>query len=109
MNYTLKIVINSLKNYAKISELKYYKGDICACDLLVDIDRIVELAALTVKQKIIVERLWKQGLKQCDLAKEMGISQPMIFKHVGYITVKLKRIVDTWNKEEDMDGDVVAK
>lgn len=91
--YTVPFIVSLIQNKDKISESRFYKADLVASDLLMDLEIVLEMASLTDKQKYILENCWIKGYTQVEVAEKMGITQQMCEKHSRAIKKKIKRIL----------------
>lgn len=92
-NYTVPFIVSLIQNRDKISEQRFYKADLSACDMLMDMEMIIERANLTDKQRFILENCWVKGYTQEEVAQKMGITQQMCEKHSRAIKKKIRRIL----------------
>jgi DNA-directed RNA polymerase specialized sigma subunit len=92
-NYTVPFIVSLIQNKHKIGESRYFKADLSASDMLMDLDEIVAKAKLTDKQMYIMENYWIAGYTQAEVAFKLGITQQMIEKHSKAIKKKVKKIL----------------
>lgn len=91
--YTVPFIVSLIQNKDKIGESRFYKADLSACDILIDLDTILEKANLTAKQQYILENCWIKGYTQDEVAKKLGITQQMCVKHCNAIKKKIERVL----------------
>lgn len=89
-----------LEGYEDLQEKKMYAGKWHLADELMTLDRAIELADLTDKQREALSLYFRYDLGQEDAAQRMGISQPMITKHVGTAIKKIANIYEKWEALE---------
>lgn len=92
-NYSVPFMISIIQNRYKIGESRFFKADLSASDMLIDLDSVIDKANLTDKQKYIMEHYWIRGFTQEEVAKTMGITQQMCEKHSRAIKKKIKKIL----------------
>lgn len=92
-NYSVPFIVTLIQNRDKISEQRFYKADLTACDMLMDMEVIIERASLTAKQRYILENCWVNGYTQEEVAKTLGITQQMCEKHSRAIKKKIKKVL----------------
>lgn len=93
LDYSVPFVVGLLQNMDKISEKRYYKADLSASDLLLDLELIVRKANLTDKQFYILTHYWIEGYTQEEVAQNLGITQQMVEKHTRAIKKKIHKIL----------------
>lgn len=86
-------IVSLIKNRDKVSEARFYKADLAASDLLMDLDLIIERIHLTDKQRFIMRRYWIEGYTQEEVAKELHVTQQMIEKQCRYIRKKIRKVL----------------
>ena len=89
--YTVPFIISLIQNKYKIGESRFFKSDLAASDMLMDLECILEESKLTDKQDYILNNYWIAGFTQEEVAKQLGITQQMIEKHSRAIKKKIKR------------------
>ena len=92
-NYTVPFIISLIQNKLKIGESRFFKADLSASDMLLDLDYILEKSNLTDKQKYILDNYWIAGYTQDEVAKQLGITQQMVEKHSRAIKKKVQKIL----------------
>lgn len=92
-NYSVAFVVSLIQSMEKIAEARYYKEDLTASDLLMDLELIIEQARLTDKQAYILKAYWTDGYTQDEVAKTLGITQQMCEKHCRAIKKKIKKVL----------------
>ena len=92
-NYTVPFIISLIQNKMKIGESRFYKADLSASDMLLDLDSIIYKANLTDKQRYILDNYWIAGYTQDEVAKQLGITQQMVEKHSRAIKKKVQKIL----------------
>lgn len=91
--YTVPFIISLIQNKYKIGESRFYKADLSACDMLMDLESIIDKSNLTDKQSYIVENYWIAGFTQEEVARKLGITQQMVEKHSRAIKKKIKKVL----------------
>ncbi len=89
-----------LEGYEDLNEKKMYAGKWHLADELMTLDRAIELADLTDKQREALSLYFRYDLGQEDTAQRMGVSQPMITKHVATAIKKIANIYEEWEALE---------
>ncbi|MFT8313279.1 MAG: hypothetical protein ABF633_03375 [Clostridium sp.] len=92
-NYTVEHIISLLQNKHKLGESRYYKADLEASNLLMDLDLIIEQSQLTKKQQFIVDHYWIAGYTQEEVASKLDITQQMVVKHCNAVKKKIERVL----------------
>lgn len=87
-----------MQNYYKLKESRFYKGDLTASEILLDVDTIIAEANLNERQSFVLEQYWKQGSTQEDVAKQLGVSQQMVEKHCKRIKAKIEIVLMGWGE-----------
>lgn len=91
--YTVPYIVSLIQNRDKVSEQRFYKADLSASDLLMDLEIILNKAKLTDKQRYILENCWVEGYTQDEVALELGVTQQMVEKHCRAIEKKIRKIL----------------
>ncbi|OAA90881.1 hypothetical protein [Clostridium ljungdahlii] len=60
-NYTVPFVVKMIQEIYKLDEQRFYKADLSASDLLMDLNLILSKINLTNKQAFILEKYWQEG------------------------------------------------
>lgn len=97
-NYTVNGVIELIKNYYNLKEVRLYRGDSFASDLVLDIDLILDKCNLSERQFVVVDKCWKEGWKQEEVADLLGVSQQMVDKHTRSVKKKIEKILIEWGE-----------
>lgn len=92
-NYTVPFIVSLIQSREKIAEARYYKEDLTASDLLMDLELIIQQARLTDKQAYILKKYWIEGYTQEEVAKTLGITQQMTEKHCKAVKKKIKKVL----------------
>lgn len=92
-DYTVPFMVSLIQNSRKIGEQRFYKADLSASDLLMDLDIVLDRASLTDKQRYILENYWIAGYTQEEVAKTLGITQQMVEKHCRAVKKKIRKIL----------------
>lgn len=96
--YSVPFMVSLAQNSEKISEQRFYRGDISASDLLMDLEILIKTAEFTDKQLFILNHYWIQGYTQEDVADKLGITQQMVEKHTRAIKKKIDRVLQKWGE-----------
>ncbi|HID0815726.1 TPA: sigma factor-like helix-turn-helix DNA-binding protein [Clostridium botulinum] len=91
--YTVPFIVSLAQNRDKISESRFYKADLSASDLLMDLEIILDRANLTDKQRYILENCWIKSYTQEEVACDLGVTQQMVEKHCRAIKKKIRKIL----------------
>ncbi|MGM0836027.1 MAG: sigma factor-like helix-turn-helix DNA-binding protein [Bacillota bacterium] len=59
-----------------------FAGDYAACDVLIDLERAIELAGLTARQRQALGLVYEADLTQVEAGRRMGISQQAVEQFV---------------------------
>ncbi|AOC55312.1 sigma factor-like helix-turn-helix DNA-binding protein [Bacillus pumilus] len=81
-----------LADYTTLRQRRFL-GDMAACDILIDLDRAIELAALTGKQYEALRLVYFEDFTQVEAGKQLGVRQDVISQH---ITVAISKIADIY-------------
>lgn len=92
-NYTVPFIVSTIQSMDKVSESRFYKADLTACDILLDLEIILEKARLTDKQQYILDQCWIKGYTQDEVAQKLGVTQQMVEKHCRAIKKKVRKIL----------------
>lgn len=96
--YTTPFIVALIQGRERIKEQRFYKSDLSASDMLLDLELIVELANLTEKQSYILEKYWVEGYTQSQVAEGLGITQQMVEKQTRAIKKKITRVLEEWGE-----------
>ncbi|WMU08085.1 hypothetical protein vBCtySFA67_00067 [Clostridium phage vB_CtyS-FA67] len=91
--YTTAKVVALIKNRNKIAESRFYKADLTASDLLIDLDDIIVRIELSDKQAYIVQKHWIEGYSQPEVARKLNVTQQMVLKQCQYIKNKIEGVL----------------
>lgn len=91
--YTVQYIVTLTQNLHKVSEQRFYKADLAASVLLMDLELILGRAKLTEKQEYILRKYWIEGYTQEEVACSLGITQQMCEKHSRAIKKKLSKVL----------------
>lgn len=75
---------------------RQYAGDYDACVILVDLERALELADLTAKQRQALHLVYVEDLTQEAAGKRIGISQQAIEQHVDKAIEAIAEVYFYW-------------
>ncbi|GEM_PF-2646900 len=92
-------VMRLLENRPYLAERRY-KGDTSACDLLLDLDGAMCLAALTSRQAEAISYVYDQGCTQAGAAWHMNISQQAVRQLLHAACRKIAMIYWYWDGKE---------
>jgi len=56
-------------------KLRRFAGDYSACDVLIDLERAIELAGLTARQAEALNLVYEADLTQVEAGRRMGIAK----------------------------------
>lgn len=69
-----------LHDYHKIKEARFFANDLTISDLLMDFD-LALVRALTERQRQVIYFSYYVDMKQCDVAKRLGLTQQTVQEH----------------------------
>jgi predicted DNA-binding protein (UPF0251 family) len=72
------------------------RGDYAASDILIDLERAIELADLTDRQRQALALIFERDLRQADAGKAMGVRQDTVSKLVKSALVKIAAVYEKW-------------
>ncbi len=81
-----------LADYTTLRQRRFL-GDMAACDILMDLDRAIELAALTGKQYEAIRLVYFDDLTQVEAGVALGITQITVRE---YLETAINKIVDIY-------------
>lgn len=81
-----------LADYTTLRQRRFL-GDMAACDILIDLNRAIELAVLTGKQYEALRLVYFDDLSQTQAGAVLGVRQDVISQH---ITVAINKIADIY-------------
>ncbi|MGM0966964.1 MAG: DUF134 domain-containing protein [Bacillota bacterium] len=84
-----------LADYTTLRQRRFL-GDMAACDILIDLDRAIELAALTGKQYEALRLVYFDDLSQTQAGEALGVSQKNVFKNLESAVSKIADIYYYW-------------
>lgn len=87
-----------LQNYYKLKEARFYKGDLSASAILVDVDSLIARSNLNEKQAYVVQYYWKEGYTQEEVATHLGVSQQMVDKYCKRVKSKIEGELKKWGE-----------
>lgn len=96
--YTVPFIVAAIQSMDKLKVQRFYKNDMAISDILLDVELLLEQAALTNKQKYILEKYWIGGYTQEQVANMLNITQQMVEKHTKAIKKKFKKVLETWEE-----------
>ncbi|PRO41443.1 sigma factor-like helix-turn-helix DNA-binding protein [Bacillus sp. LLTC93] len=84
-----------LADYTTLRQRRFL-GDTAACDILIDLERAIELAALTGKQYEALRLVYFDDLTQTQAGVVMGIAQQNVNNYLDYALSKIADIYYYW-------------
>lgn len=81
-----------LADYTTLRQRRFL-GDMAACDILIDLNRAIELSSLTGKQYEALRLVYFDDLSQTQAGVALGVRQDVVSQH---ITVAINKIVDIY-------------
>lgn len=90
------------ENIHALNERKY-KGDTDAICILLDLERAIELAKLTNRQRQALYYIYVEDMKQVEVGEMLGIAQPNVKIYSNHAINKLVRIYKEVYKFGDSD------
>lgn len=84
-----------LRDYHAL-KARQYDGDYDAVILLVDLERAIELAGLTERQREALRKVYIDGLTQEDAGKLLEVGQDVISYHIAVAADKIAAVYERW-------------
>ncbi|WP_309415836.1 DUF134 domain-containing protein [Bacillus pumilus] len=84
-----------LADYTTLRQRRFL-GDMAACDILIDLDSAIELAALTGKQYEALRLVYFDDLSQTQAGVVMGITKQNVHKYLETCATKIADIYYYW-------------
>ena len=84
-----------LRDYHAL-KARQYDGDYDAVILLVDLERAIELAGLTERQREALRLVYYEDLTQADAGWEMGLARETIKTYADSAIKKIAEIFEYW-------------
>ncbi|APP15633.1 RNA polymerase sigma factor sigK sigma-K factor [Bacillus altitudinis] len=84
-----------LADYTTLRQRRFL-GDTAACDILIDLERAIELATLTGKQYEALRLVYFEDLSQTQAGAALGVSQKNVFKNLESAVSKISDIYYYW-------------
>ncbi|GIQ70912.1 sigma factor-like helix-turn-helix DNA-binding protein [Xylanibacillus composti] len=92
-------VTRLLENRPYLAERRY-KGDTSACDVLLDLDGAMTMAALTNRQAEAIFYVFDRGCTQASAARHMNITQQAVRQLLLAACRKIAMIYWYWERDE---------
>lgn len=67
-------------------------------DTVIDSERAIKKAGLTVQQQKVIELRWILGYTQNEVAEIMQLSQPTVLQHEQYAKKKVQKVLEEWGR-----------
>ncbi|MCA6607458.1 sigma factor-like helix-turn-helix DNA-binding protein [Bacillus safensis] len=84
-----------LADYTTLRQRRFL-GDMAACDILIDLNRAIDLAALTGKQYEALRLVYFDDLSQTQAGAALGITKQNVHKHLETCAAKISDIYYYW-------------
>lgn len=84
-----------LRDYHAL-KARQYDGDYDAVILLVDLERAIELAGLTERQREALRKIYNEGKTQDVTAYELGITQQAVSIYLNSAARKIAAVYEAW-------------
>lgn len=84
-----------LRDYHAL-KARQYDGDYDAVVLLVDLERAIELAGLTERQREALRKVYEEGKTLEDAGYELGISFQAASKNINSAVKKIATVYEAW-------------
>ncbi|HBU90232.1 MAG TPA: RNA polymerase subunit sigma [Bacillus pumilus] len=84
-----------LAEYTTLRQRRFL-GDMAACDILIDLERAIELAALTGKQYEALRLVYFDDLSQTQAGAALGVRQDVVAQHIAVAVNKIADIYYYW-------------
>lgn len=97
-NYTVPFIVAVVQSVDKLQTQRFYKNDLAISDILLDLDLLMEQAALTEKQQYILTKYWIEGYTQEQVANMLNITQQMVEKHTKAVKKKFQKVLESWGE-----------
>lgn len=65
-------------------------------DTVIDSERAVKEAGLTLQQQKVIELRWILGYTQHEVGEIMQLSQPTVLQHEQYAKKKVQKVLEEW-------------
>lgn len=83
---------------------RQYAGDYDAVIILADLQRAIDMAALTWRQKSALEHIFMDDMTQREAGQEMDIAQIGVKRHIDVALTKIAEVYAKWAEKERRDG-----
>lgn len=93
---TRKGVHRLLKDIHEIAALPYEKGDFSAIDILLDLNRAIQEADLTYRQRQSIYYYYVKDMEQKDVAAIMGIDESTETRHRQGALKRIAQVFKKW-------------
>ena len=67
-------------------------------DIVIDSERAIKEAGLTLQQQKVIELRWVEGDTQQEVADMLQLSQPTVLQHEQYAKKKVQKLLDKWGR-----------
>lgn len=84
-----------LRNYPAFCS-RQYAGDFAATDILIDLERAIELAKLTDRQREALRYVYEEDLQQRRAGELMGVSQQSVAEYEATGVAKIAEVYEAW-------------
>ncbi|MCY7451796.1 DUF134 domain-containing protein [Bacillus altitudinis] len=84
-----------LADYTTLRQRRFL-GDMAACDILIDLDRAIELASLTGKQYEALRLVYFEDFTQVEAGKQLGVAQKNVSEAVDRAVCSIADIYYYW-------------
>lgn len=95
--YTSKGIGRLLKDFHKLRNRAFEKGDIAAIDITLDLKTAIKAAKLTDKQAEALFYLYELDMKQGDAAELLGIDDSTLSRNKAAALEKIAQVYKSWN------------
>ncbi|MED3649968.1 sigma factor-like helix-turn-helix DNA-binding protein [Heyndrickxia sporothermodurans] len=92
-----------LRDYNALKERRF-AGDYAACDILVDLERAIERAGLTDRQREALRLVFAGQLTQEEAGEALGCTKQTVNRLVNVGTTKVARVYEYWARHGEGYG-----
>lgn len=78
-------------------KVRRYQGDTAASDILIDLERAIEAAKLTDRQRQALRLVYEEDLTQEDAGRAMGVGQDVVSYHIDRALEAVAEIYYYWS------------
>lgn len=98
--YTEKGIDRLLKDFHTLKLRAYDHGDMAAVDIRLDLERAIELARLTDRQKQILDLIYNHDMKVEEIAEQLGVNASTVSRTRKAALAKIAAVYRSWKYVE---------